>query len=151
MTYGSCACLVCGKYLRSGTGRHQEGRSLYARLEGVNVRVGAACDSHFAGERRAYNEHYEGTHYPSRSRTGSVYLEWKDPKAVRLDRGTEASRAPKIAHALAAAVDDSYPFGKDTWRKEALEALGRSSVPRKPRISPSRTTGERGARRAGDG
>lgn len=145
MTDRSCPCLVCGKYLRSGTGRHQEGRSLYARLDGLTVRVGAACDSHFEGERRAYNEHYEGTHYPSRSRVGSVYLEWKDARKVRLGRGTEKERAPKIAAALGEAVDGRHPFGRDRWRSDALEALGRSSVPRSPG-SDGRTTGERARR-----
>lgn len=144
MTDGSCPCLVCGKYLRSGTGRWQEGRSLYARLDGKTVRVGAACDSHFEGERRQWNEHYEGTHLPSRSRVGSVYLEWKDATKVRLGRGTETVRAPKIAHALGEAVDGRFPFGRDRWREDALEALGRSPVPRSAG-SRRRSTGERGA------
>jgi hypothetical protein len=49
VTDRSGSCLVCGTYLRSGTGRWQEGRSLYARLDGQTVRLGAACDKHFEG------------------------------------------------------------------------------------------------------
>jgi len=45
-------CVVCGRHLTASTGRHQEGKALYARINGRTVRVGAACESHFEGARK---------------------------------------------------------------------------------------------------
>ena len=66
MTDKSGPCVVCGTWLRSGLGRWQEGLSLYARLNAKTVRVGAACESHFQGEKTPCG--------------------WADPSNVRLIR-----------------------------------------------------------------
>jgi hypothetical protein len=66
-------CIICGRYLHANTGQHQQGRAVYARIEGKTVRVGAACARHFKGKRVR--------DFP--------YARFIDPYSVELLRDTE--------------------------------------------------------------